>query len=232
MVTQHSAHTKSSAWRNNQENDNLTPWGDKPTTLTDKDHILQFCFLNIGGFPTQNPRKLQQFKTLCSTYTINVASLAEMDWNFSKVPARQRPSELLHGWRKFAPRTALSFFKDSPVHGAYTYGGTATMAFHTAQDRSQTVGDDPHGLGHWSWICLQGKANTATRIVSCYRSQPRNGSALEGTWNHQKMYFDQHEIPGNPWQLFLDNLAQKVRAWQASGNSVVLGIDLNEDVGI
>jgi hypothetical protein len=49
-------------------------------------------------------------------------------------------------------------------------------------------------------------------------------------WNQQKVYWQLHNIDTDPIVKFTNDLAAEVAVWLASGDQVVLGLDVNEDV--
>ena len=211
MLDHHSASTESSALRNQCEIDDSKPWGDRLRKLREDDRTLRFSFLNIDGFPNkQNDKKLKHFKNFCTSNHLDVIGLSETNSQWNRLGPERQPSELLAGWKEYKPRCELGYFKQTSAQGAHVYGGTAVMAFHTARDRSRTTGQDPRGMGRWSWIRLHGKEDTTIRFVSCYR--PVKPSSYAGSvWAQQKALFDELDVPGNPRDIFLTNLKQEIK---------------------
>jgi len=73
---------------------------------------------------------------------------------------------------------------------------------------------------------IHGKSGTALRLVSCYRPVAAHSSP-GSVWNQHRTFLQSVDIDGDPRDVFLADLAVAVAEWKASGDNIVLGIDLN-----
>jgi len=107
-------------------------------------------------------------------------------------------------------------------------GGTGIAVFNRLTHHAQKAGDDPTGLGHWSWLRLQGKDHRITRIVALYRPCCSDGP-LSTYQQHCRALskLSQNECPR---EAILCDLASEVKKWQDDGDSIILLTDFNEDI--
>ena len=114
------------------------------------------------------------------------------------------------------------------------YGGTAiTMDKNVRSHKSENSGSskDNTCLRRWTWFRTKGKENTYTRFISAYRPCASK-KGIETVWaQHQKYFRDKGILDPDPIKLFDDDLCKEIQEWLDIGDSIVLGIDMNEDVG-
>ena len=206
-------------------------WGDKLVRLKEEDSTLRIGFLNVGGFPTSRlSSKMRHFKQLVGKHAFEVVGMAELNANWDKLPPHSRPHETLFGWLDHSPRITLSYFRDTPAPGAHVFGGTGMISLRSAKDRSREVGRDPRGLGRWVWTRYQGKGSVSLRIVSAYRP---NFSPLapRSVWSQHRTFLVEQNIDKDPREVFLQDLFCEIDKWRHSGDHLVIGVDLNADIG-
>jgi hypothetical protein len=71
-----------------------------------------------------------------------------------------------------------------PFLSNYQPGGTLTAVCKNWVSRVISKGEDPLGLGQWSYITLRGKADTKVTVVTAYNATPSPG---ESTYYHQQL---------------------------------------------
>ena len=92
-------------------------------------------------------------------------------------------------------------------------------------------GGDSTGLGRWAFSRFQGRGNTSLCVYAAY-CPVKNSRNPGSVWNqHCRFFSDTREDPNpNPRALFADDLCRSISARLAAGDSVILGLDHNEDV--
>ena len=92
-------------------------------------------------------------------------------------------------------------------------------------------GGDSTGLGRQAFSRFQGRGHTTLCVYSAY-CPVKNARNLGSVWNQHCRYFsDTGDDPNpNPRTLFVTDLCRFISARLAAGDSVILGIDPNEDV--
>ena len=88
------------------------------------------------------------------------------------------------------------------------------------------TGKDPSGLGRWVWTRHRGKNN-----ITLYRTCIPNNSLGQHTIHKQQLrYLSREKDDRSPRQALLEDLAEDIKQAQASGDQIILMIDLNEHV--
>jgi hypothetical protein len=96
------------------------------------------------------------------------------------------------------------------------------------QDRCQTHGQDPTGLGRLASTCIQGTSDYNTSIFSAYRPRQTSNPGVNTVYaEHTRHLSTDSEEPRTQ---FLLDLADGIRARQAAGDIIILDANLNEDV--
>ena len=91
-------------------------------------------------------------------------------------------------------------------------------------------GSDPTSLSRWTWARFHGKGNTAICTMRAYRPTINHGPTT--TWSQHCRYYQEHRKIQNPdvQAIFDKYLVTHVKAWSDLGDSIILGIDANDDV--
>ena len=118
----------------------------------------------------------------------------------------------------------------------YQHGGVASVCFSRLGSFITGRGQDPTGLGRWSWFRV-GSPDRSTRIISAYRpTKPGNAKSSDTkagwykVWAQHSRYFRKRCVEGNPLQLFDRDLIHQMKEWRARGDEIILFIDANESV--
>jgi hypothetical protein len=83
--------------------------------------------------------------------------------------------------------------------------------------------------GRWAATRLRGKNNIHIRIISAYRCV-RNIYGPLSVWNQQRYLLDMQNIPNDPIDEFDRQLINYIKESLESGDHIVLGIDMNDDI--
>jgi hypothetical protein len=95
-------------------------------------------------------------------------------------------------------------------------------------------GSDPHGLGRWSHIHLNGKDGRSVVIFTTYRvCDAHISSTSASTAYHQQWYLScmAGEQYPNPRKHFITDLIQEIKKQQMAGADIIIGGDFNERLG-
>eukprot|EP00978_Attheya_sp_CCMP212_P003230 scaffold6619_cov36-Attheya_sp.AAC.2 len=95
--------------------------------------------------------------------------------------------------------------------------------------RVSESGEDPHGLGRWSYISLAGQNDRKLYVVSAYRVSQDHNSTGDATAHKQQMrLLRQRGINNpNPRKQWCDDLLASVETWIAEGAEVLIMADAN-----
>ena len=103
------------------------------------------------------------------------------------------------------------------------------MAMQETKTRVLNKGEDPHRLGRWAWMLIQGRHGHHTRMVSAYR--PNKSLTTAGTvYRQQLRHWRDKNIFECPIKLFEEHLEEEIKGWMLLGDHLMIGIDANEDV--
>jgi hypothetical protein len=118
-------------------------------------------------------------------------------------------------------------------------GGFLTTIVDQWTSRVLQKGQDPHGLGRWSYVTLQGKMSSKVTIITAYRVSQKTSLSAGPKTAYMQQYraiqtelLLQHKVgitPNPNRQLILD-----LQAWicnlQKDNHQIILNLDNNEDL--
>jgi hypothetical protein len=119
---------------------------------------------------------------------------------------------------------------------SYQPGGTATMICDNWTSRVLGRGEDPHGLGRWSYMILRGKGTTKVAIITAYNvSQKYHLEHSERTAYKQQYRLlsaairnDNLPIAPNPRRQFIMDLQSWIEHLIHTEHDIILSMDANE----
>jgi hypothetical protein len=115
------------------------------------------------------------------------------------------------------------------LESSYKPGGTMTTITGKWQSRISAQGQDPKGLGQWSYIKISSK-KTSMIIVTAYRPCATQGP--QTAWMQQwAMLRETGEKNPDPIKHFYRDLETQLQEWKNQGSHILLMIDANEHVG-
>jgi hypothetical protein len=142
------------------------------------------------------------------------------------VPPSDRLRERTWGWFS-AVHIANSYAHEFPATSANQAGGTAIF---TLNDTIHQVTEKTQDrLGRWTSTKIQGKQNRSLRLISAYRCVQNFYGPLS-VWNQQRYLLDVSGIQDDPLDLFDQQLGLFIEQCLETGEQVILGIDVNEDI--
>ena len=229
-------------------------FGDDPGERVPQSTRL--VFRNVDG--VQSSRSSQKMTKLTEWWKkekVDIALLSEMncDWRF--VDDEDQWSQRLRSVCRDGFSTVTAFNRqDSKIVGSsFQHGGTSVSVLSLLSHRSGQRGQDPWGLGRWSWIRIQGKDRTKSMVdvddnedgeeahipslsqdlivVSAYRPNPP-GMGVNTVWAQHRDHFLKLHRFEDPRELFWADLRVALEEWREQGAEVIVGIDANEDLAL
>jgi endonuclease/exonuclease/phosphatase family metal-dependent hydrolase len=202
-------------------------WGDK---CGEKEaNCIRIGGLNIGSFPGfKTNAKLQKLHEYIARHEFDIMGFQELNTHWKKRPNGTQIEKLIFGWFTRL-RMNVSYFKNYHATDAQQPGGVAQWAIGGIADRATERGEDPEGLGRWTWHRLQGKQGRTLRVVTAYRPV-LNREGLKSVWSQQRTYWLEKGVDCCPRRRFGEDLITAVKEWIEAGDQVILLMDVNEDV--
>jgi hypothetical protein len=125
-----------------------------------------------------------------------------------------------------------------PFYNQHQRGGTLQIVTDHWVSRIQAKGVDPYGLGRWSYSILTGKRDKKIVIITAYRVCNTTASSSGDCTLYMQQYrtilaySNSHNITTTPTpqRQFVLDLQAWIEMLQASGCSIILSLDANEDV--
>ncbi|MGH7974370.1 MAG: hypothetical protein ACREBR_02495, partial [bacterium] len=112
-----------------------------------------------------------------SDMTVGLARLREADvglWGLAETNRNWKRAELRYNMRATCSmwhhRKIEYSTSNEPWTGDYKPGGTCMAATGKWSSRCAAQGDDPSGMGRWTWMTLRGKADIKVTCITAYRT--------------------------------------------------------------
>jgi hypothetical protein len=208
----------------------IDSWGDtlEPINTWDTFRVL---LQNPNGLQLRRSVPLlRQDAQVCHDYGAAVIALPETNVNWS-CPSQHHilSSSIKQIW----PASTYQTSRASEVFvSTYQPGGTATIICSHRTSRVIQKGEDPWGLGRWSFITLKGKENSKITIVTAY--SPGYSTVEKATWRQQERLlskaFCEHNLPLDftPHRQMVLDLQAWLQHLIAGEHQLILCIDANE----
>lgn len=86
------------------------------------------------------------------------------------------------------------------------FGGMATFLLNHDAARMESHGQDPRGLGCWTWAVITGRQGLQTCIINAYRPTHDTSDSAGTVFLQQELVLRSHGITSSPHAAFLANL--------------------------
>jgi hypothetical protein len=188
---------------------------------------FRYSFADINGLPAAAHReKHDRITTTLEETKVDLLGMPEINVNFKQTgPTNQ--------WKDRFKKLRTNSHFTTNIHTTSTetqvYGGTAYLTSKSTSNRVEAKGEDPHGLGRWTWALLSGRRGMKARFISGYRPVPDSSNKTATVFSQHAQYFYDQGNQRNPRQAFLEDLAAQITKWKAEGNLIILRIDLNNN---
>jgi hypothetical protein len=210
-------------------------WGHTMDEI-DSSKVFRVLLQNPNGIqPHEKDLDFHHSLNQCSALGIGAISIVETKLNWSGAAAFRLQKWFRQTWQfsSLSPSQAAERFS-----GYFQPGGSLTAIVDRWTSRILSKGQDPYGLGRWSYVTLQGKLSTKITIITAYRvSQKTYSSAgpksayMQQYRAIQAEYLRLHKLSTTPepnCQFILD-----LQAWighlQQEGHRIILNMDNNEE---
>jgi hypothetical protein len=161
-------------------------------------------------------------------------SISETKLNWSGLAANTTQKWFRQTWQF----SALSSSQAAEQFTSYFQpGGSLTAVVDHWTSRVLSKGQDPYGLGRWSYITLRGKLSSKVTIITAYRVSQKSLSSAGPKSAYIQQYraiqseFLRHNIGDipNPSRQFILDLQAWICHLQEEGHLIILNLDNNED---
>jgi endonuclease/exonuclease/phosphatase family metal-dependent hydrolase len=189
--------------------------------------LLRVASLNVGRFPIapQAP-KMNDFFSHVRRVQPDIMGFSEFGLNPLALSRQQQWSERSRGQFETL-KSRIAFNEHVQGVEPTLWGGTGIMCMNRMAARVFETGQDPSGMGRWTWMRLRGKGMNL-RIVSVYR--PCDSSGPTSVAGQQRTILLEEDIQDNPRKVFLEDLAIEASEWIEQGDHLIILGDFNEDV--
>jgi len=207
---------------------------------TSWDHSLQqidysqvFCLFlqNPNGLSLSNTNfSLQQDLFTCRDFGSAVLCLPETNtnWGNSSQPATCHQL-LLRTWPDSNFQTSKS---PETFLSNHQPGGTATIICGNWVSHSIDKGEDPYGLGWWSFMTLRGKGIQKVTVITAYNACPTTGATTFHSQQPRTLsrLQHQHDLPlhTQPRKQFYWDLQVWITHLQDTDHDIILAMDSND----
>ena len=209
-------------------------WGHFPEAINDRE-TLRLIFANPQGLKLMSDIMETEYSMgRCHSLGVGVLCLAESNLNWDHPQATGKFHGVLRKVWKHS-KVSKSFTKDH-FQSTNQPGGTVTVVYNHWTSRVIESGEDPFGLGRWSYQVLRGKGGTKLLIVTAYRvcrqslhsvgSQTSTAQQFRAL-SAQFREADREDDP-IPRHQFTVDLQGWLEYKTTQGYLIILGIDANE----
>jgi hypothetical protein len=122
-----------------------------------------------------------------------------------------------------------SYASKFPAIAPFLVGGTATLAINNCVYRVASRDFDVSGISRWSSVKLRGKNQRCIWLVTAYRCV-KNFHGPLSAWNQQRFILDSCNREEDPIEAFDNDIIFCIKQWIETGDQIILGIDVNEDI--
>jgi hypothetical protein len=189
--------------------------------------IIRFGFNNINGMGTrQSDLRNKELYGFIKSGEFDIFGMTETNVAWKNNP--EHIKDIMHGWfRRMS--VCYEYYRAYPGTATFQVGGVAQIAVGDITSRMLKHGGDSTGQGRWTWHQLKGKKERIVRVITAYRPV-KNCNSAGSVWNQHQHYADTHRIEGNPQSRWIDDLVAELRIWIQQGESIILLVDLNDNV--
>ena len=213
-------------------------------------------FQNVNGLPDgPTDDKQQQLDEWLQREKVGIVLIAETKKYWPAVPKGRQWRDRM---RSVSPsgsfvEAAHNIHEDrASTPGSTQSGGCAAAVLGKVAHFNPTSGQDPSGLGRWTWIRIRGRmihqeelddweaeeggeegdgpASRDVVVVSAYRPGTGRGTGIETVLAQQRHFWLTEGRETDPREAFMEDIITAIDEWRRWGCEIVLGVDANEDL--
>ena len=206
-----------------------TRWNCGDSLGRKSNRVIRLLSINAGNFSVVEKKegKVEDLCALIRSTQADITTLSEHGLNPKNLPSHEQWPERMYGQFENY-RSKLSWNVNEKNTDQRLWGGTGTIIIGKTTQRILEMGDDPRGLGRWTWTKLRGFNGIIIRIISIYI--PHNSSGQETVAGQHRRYYDDHKICGNIIDLLWKELDQELSKWYDDGEQLIVSGDFNQEV--
>jgi hypothetical protein len=191
--------------------------------------MLRLGYINIGGFGiSRNAQRDAALRAALNRYEFDAVGLSELNVLWHRVDESERIPERTFGW--WQPfRQTTTYFRAWNSTSPHQFGGVSLWSMGHLATRWMQDDSDRRGLGRWTSTLYRGVGDVRLRYVAAYCPNP-SVTGAETVWSQHKSFFMSKFMGIDPIDAFYDDLCKDLKGWVASGEQVVLMLDLNDDI--
>ena len=217
----------SSGVRQNEKDSTEEHWGED--IGKERSNVFRIGVLNIGGFPVDgHSAKLEELRMYISNCKLDSIGLTECNAHWKMIPVQYSMVERTRGWWE-SLHINTAYYSEYQGLAKFQAGGVSLWSMNKGAHRVMESGQDGRGLGRWAWTKYRGRQNINLRFVTVYRPV-LNRTGVLSVWNQQKSFFESIKEDRCPREMLVQDLLTEVAIWLATGDQLIIGGDINEDV--
>jgi hypothetical protein len=203
----------------------------------DTSKIFRVLLQNPNGIrPYEKDLDFHYSLSKCSALGIGAISIAETKLNWSGLSSHKMRQWFHQTWQFSSLSTSQASERFSSY---YQPGGSLTAIVDRRTPKVLEKGEDPYGLGRWSYITLRGKNSMKITIITAYRvNQKTPSSAGPKTAFMQQYGAIQTELlkqnivnhSPDPHRQFILDLHAWIGHLQTDDHQIILNLDNSEDL--
>ena len=198
--------------------------------LPKDDNTTRLISLNVNGLRRgDNYQDILEMAQALKTSSVDLALLGEtnLDWHSAaRGKVREKFQRIYHQTKLSTSSSIIQY------NTAYQPGGTATIVTDQYTGRVSAMGRDDE-LGRWSYSILLGTHGRTIVLVTvyqvCHNQDTQPGSRTAHA--QQASLLLRQRRHASPRKAFIEDFDEQVAAWLRDGHELVIGGDLNEELG-
>jgi hypothetical protein len=153
--------------------------------------------------------------------------MAEVNVNWSQVREEDRLANRSRHWWEHN-HLSMAYHYKTKVRQKKMFGGVAMWSLGKAAHRIIGKGQDPRGLGRWTWTKYRGKGQESLHIITAYRPITPQGEPFT-VYTQQRTTLLEEQDEQCPREAFLQDLGTMVRE-ATSEREKNLMLDANDNM--
>jgi hypothetical protein len=209
-----------------QDSNLPTYWGSL-LSLDKPPDCMRLLLQNPHGLDAKNNyRKIDLAAKYIAAYQFDIACLPETNADWKKYGALKACHALLRQHLRHH-RLITSCSKANAAH-SFLPGGTATIVANNWTGRISDSGEDPHGMGRWSFVRTKGKTAQKLLVVTVYQVCKQSirtagdTTAFSQQWHHLRASGNESPDPRKQFSCDLSNFLD-----QFPSDHIIIAGDLN-----
>ena len=190
----------------------------------------RIIYNNVNGLDlSNNSATLETMFDYMYMHNVDVACMSETNAHWKNQRCKNTMYSVVRQfWKRFHITTSET---STPWPSIYKPGGTATITTTNLSSRITSSGEDPHGLGRWSYITFGSTNKVQLTIVNAYRTCKQTSNTGVSTAHLQQwdILEERNQESENIRYKMLEDLMLFINEIKSITHEVLLLVDANED---